>query len=157
MDKYYNPYQMQELRFPKIYQEQVQRFTQTKSEDGKKIQPSQSPFPRMVDIWLLAVCFGARKGKRNSLSKEETYKVVEGTIFTSDSWRVDLISLLAIGYTSNAEILNQPREVIQLLNELAAAGLPEVFQMLQDGYSEPIWNISTYLIEILNESQNNES
>lgn len=149
MEKYYNPYQMQELRFPKIYFEEIQRYTQTKSEDGKEILPSRSPFPRMVDLWILAACIGVKKGKITSLSRDETYKFIEGSIFTSDPWRVDFISLLAIGFTNNSEILNEPREIIHLVNELAASGLPDVFQMLKEGYSEPIWNISTQLIELM--------
>ncbi len=152
MDKYYNPFQNQELRFPKIYQEQILRFTQTKSDDVKGSQPSQSPFPRMVDLWLFAVCIGAKKGKRTLLTKEETYKFIEGAIFTSDPWRVDLLSLLAIGFSENPNIINKPREIIQMANELAVTGLPEVFQMLTEGYSEPIWNLSTQIVEMLQEA-----
>jgi len=149
MDKYYNPYQTQELRYPKQCHDWVLRYTQTKSTDGRKSRPAQSPFPRMIDLWFLAVCIGARKGKRTRVSKEESTKFIEGSIFSSDPWRVDMLSLLAIGYTGNTEILNQPREVIQLANELAATGYPEVFQMLEEGRSEPIWNISHQLFELL--------
>lgn len=127
----------------------VLRFTQTKSIDGRKSQPAHSPFPRMIDLWFLAVCLGAKRGKRTPTSKEESHKFIEGSIFSGDPWGVDMLCLLAIGYTGNTEILNEPREVIQLANELAATGFPEVFQMLEEGQSEPIWNISTQLFELL--------
>lgn len=39
-----------------------------------------------------------------------------------------------------------------MANEFAATGLPEVFQMLSEGHSEPIWNLSSQIFEKLEEA-----
>jgi hypothetical protein len=49
----------------------------------------QSPFPRMVDLWLLAACVAARLGfEPANISKFDTKKIIEGSIFGSGPWRV---------------------------------------------------------------------
>lgn len=154
MSRYHNPYQTTELRAPKIYEEEIRRYTLRIMEGGKKY-PSKSPFPRMVDIWFLALCLGSLKNpaRRKKLSQKETFKFIEGTIFQSDAWRVDLISLLVVAYSEDVKILEDPKKVIQLCNELAAIGFPEVFEMLESGKSEPIWNISDEIFLLLNSEE----
>ena len=61
---YYNPFQNLELRIPEAYREEVDRFCQTQPGGGRRPPPDDSPFERQIDIWFLAVCLGARKGKR---------------------------------------------------------------------------------------------
>lgn len=148
MEKYYNPFQNHEIRCPKEYHDQITKYTQTKSLDGRKTNPDQSPFPRMVDIWLLAMCFGIRKEKRVPLTIDSV-KLVEGTIFSSDPWRVEVMSLIAIALNENTDVLNKPGEIILMANEYAAAGYQDVFNLLEEGHGDPIWNISTQLLNIL--------
>ena len=140
MNKYFNPFQAQELRFPTEYRELVEQYTQTRG-SGANRSPSRSPFPRMVDIWWLAVCVGANRGKREALPREKMHKFIEGSILASDPWRVEQLCLLALGFTGSVEILRQPGEIVQLANDLAGAGLPTVLEWLQSGKTEPIWNI----------------
>ena len=49
----------------------------------------------------------------------------------------------------NVEIVGDPRRMIAIANGLAAAGVPLIVEMLRDGDSDPIWNLSDVLDEIL--------
>lgn len=144
MNKYFNPFQSLELRFPEQYREEVEKYTRTGSAAGTS--PSRAPFPRMVDLWWLAVCVAARRGKREPV-REKMHKFMEGSILASDPWRIEQLCLMVIGFTGSTEILRTPPDVVQLANELAAAGLPTVLEWLQSGRSEPIFNVSEQIVE----------
>lgn len=148
ISKYYNPFQREELRYPSQYREDVERFTQTRS-DGGGSEPDSSPFPRYVDMWFLAVCLGAQMGKRTPVTREDSHRFIEGSIFQSDPWRVELLELLAIGFTGDPQVIKDPREVIHMANELAATGMPEVISMLQSSQDPAIWNLSSALVDDL--------
>ena len=100
----------------------------------------------MVDLWFLAVCVAARLGlEPYDMTKQETRKIIDGSIFGSDPWRVHTLMLIAIGKTGDVEIVSDPRKMMTLANGLAVAGLPSVIEMLKDGNAEPIWNLSDAL------------
>jgi hypothetical protein len=97
----------------------------------------------MVDLWFLAVCVAARRGLEPAdISKYETKKIIDGSIFGSDPWRVHTLMLLAIGQTGDVQVVAEPRRMMTLANGLAVAGLPKVIEMLKEGGAEPIWNLS---------------
>jgi len=148
LDRYYNPFQNFDLRCPKEFHNQVIKYTQTKSLDGKKMNPDQSPFPRMVDIWFLAMSLGIKNEKKVTLQSENTIKLVEGTIFSSDPWRVEVLLLLSIADNKDLSIIDKPGEIIQTANEFAAAGFQLVFDMLEEGKTDPIYNISMQLSDL---------
>jgi hypothetical protein len=54
-----------------------------------------------------------------------------------------------MGYTKNVEIANEPREVLALASGFAVAGMDKLLQMIKDGGSEPIWNLSDELDRLL--------
>lgn len=142
-DKYYNPFQAMEVRVLDEHREDFARYCQTASEGGRKSRVERSPFPRMIDLWFLGLCVAVRLGLTPlDLRKLKAYKLIEGTIFSSDLWRIDALMMLAIGYTGRMDLLIQPREVMNLANGLAAAGVSHVIGMLQDGDLDPIWNLS---------------
>lgn len=147
MSKYYNPFQTAELRYPKQYREEVERYTQRWAEGGEPGDPDDSPFPRIVDMWLLAVCIGAEMGRRTPMAREDSHKFIEGSIFQGDPWRVEVLELLAIGFTGDPEIIRNPREVVQLANELAATGMAKAIEMLREGHAGPIWNVSDAILQ----------
>lgn len=105
ISKYYNPFQTLELRYPQHFHDNVLDFTQTRSESGQPSEPDASPFPRYVDMWFLAVCLGARMGKRTPVTRDTSHKFIEGSIFQSDPWRVELLELIAIGFTGDPRII----------------------------------------------------
>ena len=104
----------------------------------------------MVDFWFLSVCVAARLDmKPAEINKYKTRKIIDGSIFGSDPWRVHLLMLVSIGKTGDVQIVSEPREMMKLANGLAVAGLPRVIEMLKDGDSEPIWNLSDAIDDIL--------
>jgi len=141
-----NPFQNLELRIPEAYRGEVERFCQTQPGGGARPSPDDSPFERQIDIWFLAVCLGARKGKRTSVIKP--HRFITGELLSRDPYRIELLELLAISYTNDPWILERPSEIMDLANELAATGLTEVVDMLKDGNAKPIWNLTDNITEL---------
>lgn len=138
-DKYYNPFQAIDIFVPSQYHEDVTRFSQREA----NAIVDQSPFPRMVDLWFLAVCVAARLNLEPIDPKNHKMtKIIDGSIFGSDPWRVQTLMLIAVGKSGDVEIVSDPRQMMSIISGLAFAGLPKVIQMLKEGEGEPIWNLS---------------
>lgn len=152
VDRYYNPFQTMELRIPESYREDFSRYCQGATQDGRKTTLSEAPFPRMVDMWFLAMCLGAKRRKKQDFPADKMHKFMDGTILSSDPWRIDTLMLLAIGLTGDTEIVADPRKVMNLANQYAAGGLPEVIDMLKDGDAESIYNLSENLESLIRKS-----
>ena len=148
-DRYYNPFQTADLRIPESYREEVSRYCQGPTQEGRKTGLGEAPFPRMVDMWFLALCLGAKRGKKEDLSGVKMHKFMDGTVLSSDPWRIDALMLMAIGMTDDTEIVAEPAKVINLANEYAAGGLPDVIDMLKDGDADAIYNLSDNLEDII--------
>jgi hypothetical protein len=145
-DRYFNPFQAIDIHVPVDFHEAVSRYSQT----GGNAVIDQSPFPRMVDFWFLAVCVAARLGlEPEDISRYETKKIIDGAIFGSDPWRVHILMLIAIGKTGDVQIVSEPRKMMALASGLAVAGLPKVIEMLKEGEAEPIWNLSDAIDTLL--------
>lgn len=138
-ERYFNPFAGIDVSVPIEFHDDISRYSQR---EGRAII-DQSPFPRMVDMWFLAVCTAARLGLEPAdTSKYETRKIIEGSIFGSDPWRVHTLMLVAIAHTGGVDIVSEPRRMMAIANGLAVAGLPKVLEMLKDGDGDPIWNLS---------------
>ena len=138
-DRYFNPFQALDINVPVEFHEAFTRYCQ-RSADAVI---DQSPFPRMVDLWFLCVCVASRLGLEPAdITKYDTRKIIDGSIFGSDPWRVHTLMLIAIGRSGDVQIVSEPRKMMALANGLAVAGLPKVVEMLKDGDAEPIWNLS---------------
>ena len=145
-DRYFNPFQAIDINVPVEFHETFTRYCQ-RSADAVI---DQSPFPRMVDLWFLSVCVAARFGLGPAeLARYNTRKIIDGSIFGSDPWRVHTLMLIAIGKTGDVQIVSEPRKMMTLANGLAVAGLPKVIEMLKDGDAEPIWNLSDAVDSLL--------
>ena len=146
MDKYFNPFQAIDIIVPIEFHEAFSRYSQT----GGNAIIDQSPFPRMIDLWFLSVCVAARLGLEPAdIGKYDTVKIIDGSIFGSDPWRVHTLMLIAIGKTGDVQIVAEPRKMMALASGLAVAGLPKVIEMLKEGDAEPIWNLSDAVDGIL--------
>ena len=145
-DRYFNPFQAIDINVPVEFHEMFTRYCQT----GGNAIIDQSPFPRMVDLWFLSVCVAARLSlKPSDIRNYDTRKIIDGSIFGSDPWRVHTLMLIAIGKTGDVQIVSEPRKMMALANGLAVAGLPKVIEMLKDGDAEPIWNLSDAVDSLL--------
>jgi hypothetical protein len=140
--RYYNPFAGIDLIAPVEQRDVYDRYCQT----GGRAVIDQSPFPRMIDFWFAGLSLAGRKQLTPlDLSKQETFKFIEGSIFDRDSWRVQAVMLVAIAVEGNVEVVGEPRRIIAIANGLAAAGVPHVVEMLRDGEQDPIWNLSDRL------------
>lgn len=147
IDRFYNPFQGIDISVPEEFRSTFARYCQT---GGGKAIIDQSPFPRMVDLWFLSVCVAARLGLEPAdIESSQTYKIIEGSIFGNEIWRVHAIMLIAISKSGDVEIVSQPRRMMAIANGLAVAGLPKVIEMLQEEEAEPIWNLSESLDELI--------
>lgn len=138
-DRYFNPFQGIDITVPVEYHEDMARYSQ---KEGRAII-DQSPFPRMIDMWFLAVCVAARLDLEPvDSSKMDSRKFADGNILSSDPWRVHTLMLIAIVQTDSVEIVSEPRKMMAIASGLAVAGLPRVLSMIKDGSGEPIWNLT---------------
>ena len=151
MQQDHNPFTGVNLAAPSDQRVYYDLYCQTQTQGQPNV--NQSPFPRMVDLWFAGLSFAARKElKPVNLSKQQTGKIIDGSIFNSDSWRVYTVMLVAIAVEGNVEIVSEPRRMMDIANGLAAAGVPHIVEMLRhDRDQDPIWNLSNSLDEILRE------
>lgn len=145
--RYHNPFAAVDLVAPIEQRTDYQYFTQS----GGNAIIDQSPFPRMVDLWFAGFSIAARKQLSPiDLSKLETFKFIDGSIFDRDSWRVQTVMLVAIAVEDKIEIVTKPHQMISIANGLAAAGVPHIVEMMREGAQDPIWNLSDSVYELLN-------
>ncbi|MEV2241077.1 hypothetical protein [Micromonospora sp. NPDC049891] len=100
------------------------------------------PFQRQVDAWWIAFCLGVRHNQTRPLPDRRT-KFMDGTILSSDPWRIVHLELIALGLRGE-EILTRPRDVIQLATEHANYGL-ELLVGTLTGQNEPTLTLMNYL------------
>ena len=152
-ERYYNPFQGEHLTVPVSFRDDFNKYC------GSSSNLDQTPFYRMVDMWFLALCVSIKKNLSPvdlaSYSENEKYKIIDGSIFGSNPWRIQFLLLLGIAMSDDINIVNQPRKIMTLANSLAVAGLPEVIAMLKEGTDEPIWNLGDS-IEALIEERNTD-
>ena len=131
-------------KYPATAKDQLKR--------GHKTGLNEAPFPRMVDMWFLALCLGVKEGNRKNLSGVKMHKFMDGTVLISDSWRIDALMLLAISL-KDTTIVAEPTKIINLANEYAAGGLPDVINMLKNGDADAIYNLSDNLEAVIKKTK----
>lgn len=146
MQQYPNPFAGIDLIAPIEQRDFYDQYCQT----GGHGSVDRSPFPRMIDFWFTGLSIAAREQlKPTDLVKQKTFKFHEGSVFDSDSWRVQTVMLVAIAVDGSVEIVGEPHRMMNIANGLAAAGVPQIVEMLREGDQDPIWNLSDSLDEIL--------
>jgi len=150
-DRFFNPFQGMDISVPEGYHKLVVQYCQTKT-DGEKLIVDKSPFPRMIDIWFFAFCYAISKGIEPVVyEKGKTVKIIDGSIFANEPWRIQMLMLMGIKLSNDVDIVKDPRKILTMSNQLAVAGLPLVFEMLASGKSEPIWNLSDEVTSYLSD------
>ena len=139
-----NPFQTTEISIPIEYHDAFERYCQrTKSTD-------KSPFPRMVDFWFLSVCVATRFNLDPiAVATHKTCKIIDGSIFSSDPWRVHILMFIAIIRYDDMQVVANPSKMMKLANGLAVAGIPKVIEMLTEDFDDPIWNLSESLSKLI--------
>ena len=149
-DRYFNPFQTTDIIVPSEFHDAFGRYCQRDSKENL----DHSPFPRMIDLWFLSLCVAVRSNiNPKDASKIKSVKIIDGSIFGSDPWRVHMLMMVAVAKSGDVKIVSEPNKMIRIANGLAAAGLPKVIEMLQNGSAEPIWNISEAITSLINNDQ----
>ena len=121
-----------DIQLPEKFQEYFHTYCLTRTE-GSRNNAEDSPFPRMVDMWFLALCIAFKENLKPALeSRGKTYKAIEGVVFGSDSWRSNALMLLAIAHSGKVEITDKPQEMMRIANGYALAGLPRLIAILEE-------------------------
>ena len=68
--------------------------------------------------------------------------------FNTDNWQTQAIMLIAIAVEGNLEVVLNPGRMMEIANSLAAAGVPYIVKMLNEGSDSPIWNLSDAFEEL---------
>lgn len=120
-----------DINLPNEYQDYFHAYCLTHRE-GSRNNPEDSPFPRMIDMWFLAVSIAVKEGLNPDFEKKgNTYKAIEGAVFSSDNWRSNALILLAIADTGSVEIIDRPHEMMRIANAYALAGLRRLIEILE--------------------------
>ena len=145
--QYNNPFQNIQIISLKTQREDYDEYCQS----GKsRVSVERSPFPRKVDLWFAGLALAARKKLDPvDLTQEKTVSIISGDIFNTDGWQAQAIMLIVIAVKGNLEIVLNPREMMDIANGLAAAGIPHIVKMLSDGPQELIWNLSDAFEKLL--------
>ncbi len=149
MEPSHNPFQAIDISVPEADHETYTRFCNR----GSARRIDASPFPRMVDLWFFAVCVAVMHRLKPQEVTGKTTKIIDGSIFASDPWRVHILMLIAIAETDDVAIVSEPSKIMNLANGLAAAGLPRVVEMLTEESAEAIWNLSDATASLLQRNE----
>lgn len=147
--QYNNPFQNMQIISLETQREDYDEYCQS----GKsRVSVERSPFPRKVDLWFAGLSLAALKNLEPidlKEKKKKTVDIISGDIFNTDGWQAQAIMLIVIAVKGNLEIVLKPREMMDIANGLAAAGVPHIVKMINEGPQEPIWNLSVAFEKLL--------
>ncbi len=145
---YDNPFRNMQIISPTIQRDDYDHYCQT----GAGAKAAKTPFPRKVDLWFAGLSLAARQNLKPmhlTKKKKDTVSIISGNIFDTDGWQAQAIMLIAIAVEGNLEVVLKPRRMMDIANGLAAAGVPHIVKMLNEGSESPIWNLSDALDDLL--------
>jgi len=161
----YNPFGPLALRFPAAYvgkkENAADRLVQT-SQKGST--PLDNPLYRKVDLWMLAIGYAVATDLAVSDSSEGLERFVDGTVLQHDPDRIALLEMLAISHAidqtddSDAseekvrELMGSPRDIIDIANRYAAAGIEEVLNLADPAKGKPLWLLTDKYYELCREA-----
>ena len=141
----HNPFNTLPLVRPVEQEDDYRMYCQTRT---KRTSLDRCPFPRMADLWFAGMSLAARRQLAPvNLTRLKTSEFVEGSIFDRDSWRIQVVMLVAIAVENDVAVVLDPHKMLRIANGLAAAGVPLIVEMLRG--PEPIWSLSEGLEELL--------
>lgn len=119
-----------DINLPEAFKEKLQTYCQSGQKGVSNLE--ENPFPRMIDMWFLAVCLAAKKDLKHEMrAKGAQYKAMEGVVLGSDSWRSNALVLLAISHTEDIAVADNPREMMRIANGYALAGLSYLIDLIE--------------------------
>lgn len=149
MELTHNPFQAIDISVPEEDHETYTHYCHR----GSAQRIDASPFERMIDLWFFSVCIAVMHRLKPQEVTGKTKKIIDGSIFASDPWRIHVLMLIAIAETDDVAIVSEPTKIMNLANGLAAAGLHRVVEMLTEGSAEAIWNLSDATASLLRRNE----
>ncbi len=140
MNPNYNPFQTSALRLPKKYQADIQKYCQKKAKTSKVLN---SPFERIVDLWFLCICVGIYFEEKKEV--KNSYRFMDGSVLKENYNIIETLEVIAIAETNNENIIEEPNKMLEILNQYAFAGIERIFEGLNSGRSDSLWNLTDYL------------
>jgi dnd system-associated protein 4 len=108
------------------------------------VNPTEVPFFKYKDVFLLAACIGFHHRLRKPLPKGDKKREIRLDTFNESD--IDILKALAITETGDVEILNDMPEILTIAEEYAYIGIYELKGQLMGEHGQPLWN----LINLLN-------
>ena len=134
MENVFAPYQ---ITMPSSYQDSIKNYVST----GTRSQSRENaPFNRQIDFWYMALCLAFNKDL-TPIKEKETYNAITAEILSRNSFRPVQMQMIALSTTNNEEILNAPKEMLDICINLANAGIPLLLSILNDPDATPLQNI----------------
>lgn len=140
-----------DVHLPIQFRKEFHEYCLTRT-GGSRPNPELSPFPRMVDMWFLAVGLAVKEKLKPKIESKggETYKAIEGNVFGSDDWRSDALMLIAIAHEGDISIAKKPNDMMRIANGYALAGLPRLIDVLENRKGDTtLDHLCDYLLELL--------
>ena len=135
-----NRYATSDLFIAREYREQLTNFVDRLDDGGPTSKSGVlRPFRRQIDAWWAALVLGVRSGQRTPLSTENRSKFNDGSVLSSDPWRITHLDLLALA-EEGPGMLDRPADVVRMANEYANGGFEELLGQLV-GQPEPTLNL----------------
>lgn len=123
-----NPFAPLDIMISEDHRPFFEMYVQRQS--GRNARPVHQPFARNIDMWFAAICIAVKKGLSPVQPSGKQYKAAEGVVLSSDPWRPTALTLLAIAENDDETIVNRAGDMLRIASGYAAAGLPELFDLL---------------------------
>ena len=129
------------LAFPSsLHEKATSLCRRSKDESGQSRLPQNSPFERMVDLWMLCVIIGRAEGRFEP--DVELKEFIGGDIFHGDMTRISIALAIALAHENNdISVLDDAKKILTICNGYAAGGLPIILEAADSGASKTIENI----------------
>lgn len=134
------------ITMPSNYQESIKNYVSTGSKNQSR---ENSPFNRQIDFWYMALCLAFNKGLE-PIKEKETYNFITGEILSRDSFRISQIQMIALSIKQDVNILNSPKEMLDICINLANSGIPLLLSILNNTDASPLQNIFDELEDLCN-------
>lgn len=154
----FNPFANLAVHVPKAYHEDLNLYSTTfGSADGGSKNVEEAPFKRYVDFWLLAAAIGASQGQFMTVESAERHEFITGVVFQRDLATIEFLFLLAISHSGDPFIVREPRQVLDIAEGYAAAGIPLVKEMMETGHLPSLQNLTRSLVKCLSDNDGKQS
>ena len=146
----FNPFANQAIHVPKAYHEDLRLYSTTfGSTEGGAKDIEEAPFKRYVDFWLLAAAVGASQDHFMTVEPSERHEFITGVVLQRDLATIEFLFLLAIAHTEDPFVVQNPRQVLDIVEGYAAGGIPLVKYMMETGHLPALQNLTRSLIKSL--------